>query len=140
MRVIGRGLHPAVLEDRGLDAALSSIVAASPIPISVDVTVGAGLPDDTAATAYYVVSEAVANIHKHARARAASVRVVEDPSGAIRITVHDDGRGGADPGRGTGLTGIRARVEGVDGTMRIDSPAGGPTTLEVMLPVRPDRS
>lgn len=139
MRVIGRGLHPAVLEDRGLDAALSSIVAASPIPITVDVDVDAALPDDTAATAYYVVSEAVANIHKHARARVASVRVVEDPSGAIRITVHDDGRGGADAGRGTGLTGIRARVEGVDGTMRIDSPAGGPTTLEVMLPVPPVR-
>jgi signal transduction histidine kinase len=138
MRVIGRGLHPAVLDDGGLDAALSSIVAASPIPIAVDVDLGAQLPDDTAATAYYVVSEALANVLKHAHARSASVRVVDeavDPR-AIRITVHDDGRGGAEPTAGTGLAGIRARVEGVDGVMRLDSPPGGPTTLVAVLPLR----
>lgn len=158
MRAIGRGLHPAVLGDRGLDAALSSIVAASPIPIAVEVDVPADLPDDTAATAYYVVNEAVANIHKHARARAASVRVASvrvtsvgmtpvdpaanDPStvDSIRIVVHDDGRGGADVRGGTGLAGIRARVEGVDGSVRVDSPAGGPTTLDVVLPVRSSTS
>jgi signal transduction histidine kinase len=137
MRVIGRGLHPAVLEDRGLDAALSSIVAASPIPITVDVAVTADLPDDAAATAYYVVSEAVANIHKHAHARIASVAVADDVPGSIRIVVHDDGRGGADASHGTGLAGMKARVEGVDGTLRIDSPPGGPTTLDVVLPVSP---
>jgi signal transduction histidine kinase len=139
MRVIGRGLHPAVLDDRGLDAALSSIVAGSPIPITVDVAVDGDLPEDTAATAYYVVNEAVANIHKHATARAASVRVAADGARSLRIVVCDDGRGGADAARGTGLAGMKARVEGVDGTMRIDSPAGGPTTLEVVLPVRPAR-
>jgi signal transduction histidine kinase len=137
MRVIGRGLHPAVLEDRGLDAALSSIVAASPIPITIDVAVTADLPDDAAATAYYVVSEAVANIHKHAHARIASVTVTDDGPGSIRIVVHDDGRGGADASHGTGLAGMKARVEGVDGTLRIDSPQGGPTTLEVVLPISP---
>jgi signal transduction histidine kinase len=135
MRVIGRGLHPAVLGDRGLDAALSAIVASSPIPITVDVDPAIDLPEETAATAYYVVSEAVANIHKHARARVASVRVADDGQGSIRISVHDDGRGGADSTRGTGLAGMKARVEGVDGTVRIDSPTGGPTTLEVVLPV-----
>jgi signal transduction histidine kinase len=135
MRVIGRGLHPAVLGDRGLDAALSSIVASSPIPITVDVDVAAELPEDTAATAYYVVSEAVANIHKHAHARVASVRVADDRRGSIRIAVRDDGRGGADAARGTGLAGMKARVEGVDGSLRIDSPTGGPTTLEAVLPV-----
>ena len=139
LRVIGRGLHPAVLEDRGLDAALSSVVASSPIPISVDVELDAPLPDDTAATAYYVVSEAVTNVLKHAGARAGSVKVVEVRADhaprSIRITVHDDGRGGADPARGTGLAGIRARVEGVDGHVRIESPAGGPTTLVAVLPV-----
>jgi signal transduction histidine kinase len=137
MRVIGRGLHPAVLDDRGLDAALSSIVSASPIPIAVDVDLAADLPDDSAATAYYVVSEAVANVLKHAHARSASVRVTDesvDPR-VIRITVHDDGCGGAEPTAGTGLAGIRARVEGVDGSMRIDSPPGGPTTLVAVLPV-----
>jgi signal transduction histidine kinase len=137
MRVIGRGLHPAVLEDRGLDAALSSIVAASPIPITIDVGVTADLPADAAATAYYVVSEAVANIHKHAHARVASVTVTDDAPGSIRIVVHDDGRGGADPSHGTGLAGMKARVEGVDGTLRIDSLPGGPTTLEIVLPVIP---
>jgi signal transduction histidine kinase len=137
MRVIGRGLHPAVLEDRGLDAALSSIVAASPIPTSIDVAVSADLPDGVAATAYYVVSEAVANIHKHARARVASVAVTDGGPASIRIIVHDDGRGGADASHGTGLAGMKARVEGLDGTLRIDSPPGGPTTLEVVLPVLP---
>jgi signal transduction histidine kinase len=138
MRVIGRGLHPAVLDDGGLDAALSSIVAASPIPIAVEVDLAAQLPDDTAATAYYVVSEALANVLKHAHARSASVRVVDDSVDprVIRITVHDDGVGGAEPAAGTGLAGIRARVEGVDGAMRIDSPPGGPTTLVAVLPVR----
>lgn len=139
MRVIGRGLHPAVLDDRGLDAALSAIVAASPIPIDVDAELTGRLPDDTAATAYYIVSEAVANILKHSRARVASVRVREESAhhpGVIRITVHDDGCGGADPAHGTGLAGIRARVEGVDGTLRIDSPSGGPTTLVAVLPLR----
>ena len=138
MRVIGRGLHPAVLDDRGLDAALSSIVSASPIPIAVDIDLAGNLPDDTAATAYYVVNEAIANVLKHAHARSASVRVTDesvDPR-VIRITVHDDGGGGAEPAAGTGLAGIRARVEGVDGTMRIDSPPGGPTTLVAVLPVR----
>jgi signal transduction histidine kinase len=137
MRVIGRGLHPAVLDDRGLDAALSSIVATSPIPIAVDVDLSGDLPDDTAATAWYVVSEATANILKHANARVASVRVVEDSTAprTIRITVHDDGCGGAAAMRGSGLAGIRARVEGVDGSFRIDSPPGGPTTIVAVLPV-----
>jgi signal transduction histidine kinase len=137
LRVIGRGLHPAVLEDRGLDAALSSVVANTSLPISVDMTVERALPDDVAATAYYVVNEAVANILKHAKARVGSIHVEEDPGGAdaIRVTVHDDGRGGADARRGTGLAGIRARVEGVDGDFAIDSPEGGPTTLVAVIPV-----
>jgi signal transduction histidine kinase len=84
-----------------------------------------------------VVSEGVANILKHASARAGSIHVDEDPSGAdaIRITIHDDGRGGADGRKGSGLAGIRARVEGVDGHFSIDSPKGGPTTLVAVIPV-----
>ena len=142
LRVIGRGLHPAVLGDRGLDAAVSSIVGAASIPIGVDVGLDADLPDDVAATAYYVINEAVANILKHASARAGSVKVVDRVDGdarAITITVHDDGLGGADATRGTGLAGIRARVEGADGSFRIESPVGGPTTLVAVLPVRPTR-
>ena len=137
LRVIGRGLHPAVLEDRGLDAALSSVVANSSIPISVEVTVDRPLPDDAAATAYYVVNEAVANILKHAKARVGSVRVDDDPvvANAIRITVHDDGRGGAELGGGSGLSGTRARIEAVDGRFTIDSPIGGPTSLVAVIPI-----
>ena len=139
LRLIGRGLHPAVLEDRGLDAALSAVVASSPIPIRVDVTSQVALPEDVASTTYYVASEAVANILKHAQARVASIRLdddrLDDGRQAVRLTVHDDGCGGADISRGSGLAGIRARVEGVDGVFRIASPPGGPTTLVVVVPI-----
>ncbi len=139
LRLIGRGLHPAVLEDRGLDAALSAVVANSPIPIAIDITTVIGLPEDIAATAYYIANEAVANVLKHAHARIASIRLDDDRfadgRGAVRLTVRDDGRGGADIGRGSGLAGMRARVEGVDGVFRLDSPAGGPTTLVAVLPI-----
>jgi len=142
LRLIGRGLHPAVLDDRGLDAALSSVVADSPIPISVSMTVERRLPDDVATTAYYVVSEAVANILKHSHARVGSVRVddVAGPPRAIRVTIHDDGRGGADSSRGSGLAGMRARVEGVDGSFRVASPPGGPTTIVAVIPLAADAS
>ena len=137
LRLIGRGLHPAVLDDRGLDAALSSVVAGSPIPVTVTMTAARDLPDDVATTAYYVASEAVANILKHSKARVASVGVVDEPgpTPAIRITIHDDGCGGADAGRGSGLAGMRARVEGVDGSFRVDSPKGGPTTIVAVIPL-----
>lgn len=137
LRLIGRGLHPAVLEDRGLDAALSAVVAGSPIPISVQINTLAVLPEDVAATAYYVASEAVANILKHSKARVGSIHLDDDPRSeqAVRLTVHDDGRGGADPERGSGLAGMRARVEGVDGFFDVDSRPGGPTTVVAVLPL-----
>jgi signal transduction histidine kinase len=139
LRLIGRGLHPAVLEDRGLDAALSAVVANAPIPITVEITCQATLAEDVASTAYYVANEAVANILKHSHARVASIRladeVLADGSPAVRLRVHDDGRGGADIGAGSGLAGIRARVDGVDGQFHLSSPTGGPTTLEVVLPL-----
>jgi len=137
LRLIGRGLHPSVLDEHGLDAALSSVVAGSPIPISVEVHVGDDLADDVATTAYYVASEAIANILKHSAARVASVRLEEDASGdVLRITVHDDGGGGADPVRGSGLAGMRARVEGLDGRFELMSPPGGPTILAASIPLR----
>lgn len=136
LRLIGRGLHPAVLEDRGLDAALSAVVAGSSIPIGVQISTTAVLPDDVAATAYYVASEAVANILKHSNARVGSIHLDDDPRAehAVRLTVHDDGQGGADIGRGSGLAGMRARVEGVDGFFDVDSRPGGPTTIVAVLP------
>ena len=137
LRSIGRGLHPAVLEDRGLDAALSAVVSDAPIPISVEIVTDAEIPENVASAAYYVANEAVANILKYAQARVASIKLVSDPISerAIRLTIHDDGCGGADESRGTGLAGMRARVEGLDGVFDIDSPPGGPTRLVAVLPL-----
>ena len=135
LRQLGRGLHPAVLGDRGIDAALSAVVANSPIPISVHVDPALELSVDVAETAYFVASEAVANILKHANARVASIHLV-DVGRAVRVTVHDDGRGGADPTNGTGLAGLHARVMAMDGTFSLSSPPGGPTTLVVEVPNR----
>lgn len=141
LRLIGRGLHPAVLSDRGLDAALSAVVAGAPIPISVEIDAHAELSIEVAETAYYVVNEAVANVLKHAGARVASVHVVDEPGvlPAVRVTVHDDGNGGADPAHGSGLAGMRARVEGSDGFFGIESPSGGPTIVTAVIPIRRQR-
>lgn len=142
LRLIGRGLHPAVLGDRGLDAALSAVVADAPIPISVEVSTEHDLPEHVAETAYYVVNESIANVLKYAKARSASVRVVDEPGllPAVRIEVHDDGRGGADPSRGSGLAGIKARAEGVDGAFALSSPDGGPTVVTAVVPIRRSRA
>jgi signal transduction histidine kinase len=128
LRQLGRGLHPAILADRGLDAALSAVVADAPLPISVHVDAGLGLSTDVAEVCYFVANEAIANVFKHAKARVASIHVTA-VGDRVRVTVHDDGVGGADPTRGTGLAGIRARVHAVDGTLTVTSPPGGPTTL-----------
>jgi len=133
LRDLARGLHPAVLADRGLDAALSGLAARSPVPVTVEVDVGAR-PDRTIeAIAYFVVAEALTNIAKHARATRASV-VVRRLDGVLRLVVADDGVGGADPVTGTGLRGLADRVSGVDGRLLVDSPPGGPTVLTVELP------
>ncbi|MFE2168358.1 sensor histidine kinase [Streptomyces sp. NPDC059447] len=135
-----RGLHPAVLEDRGLDAALSGIAARAPFPVELTVDMGTRPGSTVEAVAYFVVSEALANVSKHARADHCSVRVerVGGRTGErLRITVTDDGVGGADPAHGTGLVGLRKRVGSVDGTIKITSPIGGPTDITVELPCAP---
>ena len=133
LRQLGRGLHPAILEDRGIDAALSAVVSGSSIPISVHVDPDLDLSTDVAETVYFVANEAVANVLKHARARVASVHVAKVAAN-VRVTVHDDGVGGVDPTLGTGIAGIRARVNAVDGSLIINSPGGGPTTLIAEIP------
>lgn len=132
-----RGLHPAVLEDRGLDAALSGIAARAPLPVELSVDLAVRPGPTVEAVAYFVVSEALANVAKHARAERCSVRVARTAGGVLRLTVTDDGVGGADPAGGTGLTGLRKRVGSVDGSIVIDSPVGGPTILTVELPCVP---
>jgi signal transduction histidine kinase len=128
-----RGLHPAVLEDRGLDAALSGVTARMPIPVRLTVDLPRRPAPVIEAVAYFVVSEGLANIVKHAQASQAEV-VVSRAGDRLHIIVSDDGAGGADPSRGTGLTGLAKRAASVDGTFEIVSPPGGPTLLTVDLP------
>ncbi|GAA2413878.1 sensor histidine kinase [Actinomadura vinacea] len=133
IRDLIRGLHPAVLEDRGLDAALSGIAARVPLPVRLRVDVPRRASSTVEAVAYFVVSEALANVVKHARATEVEIDVARRGD-LLLVRVADDGAGGADPSRGSGLTGLARRVGSVDGTFRISSPEGGPTTVSVELP------
>lgn len=134
LRNLVRGLHPVVLEDRGLDAALPGIAARMPIPVRLTVDDMARRPSPAIeAVAYFVVSEGLANVSKHAQASQAEV-IVQRSGNRLHIIVTDDGVGGADPARGTGLAGLAQRAESVDGTFEISSPEGGPTMLTVDLP------
>ena len=133
LRHLVRGLHPVVLEDRGLDAALSGVAARLPIPVRLTVDVPGRPPPTIEAVAYFVVSEGLTNIAKHAQASQAEV-FVQRANDRLHIIVSDDGVGGADPAHGTGLAGLAKRAASVDGTFEIASPPGGPTLLTVDLP------
>jgi signal transduction histidine kinase len=133
LRNLIRGLHPAVLEDRGLDAALSGVVARMLIPVRLTVDLPRRPSPVIEAVAYFVVSESLTNITKHAAASQAEV-VVQQAGDRLHIIVSDDGAGGADPARGTGLAGLAKRAASVDGMFEIASPPGGPTLITVDLP------
>jgi signal transduction histidine kinase len=143
LREFIRGLHPAVLNDRGLDAALSGLAARAPLPVRVRVDLPRPAGASVEAIAYFIVSESLANIAKHARATHAEVSVTRQGN-RLQITVADDGVGGAaipPPGdgpagawSGTGLRGLVQRAAAVDGTLSIDSPPGGPTVITAELP------
>ena len=133
LRNLVRGLHPAVLEDRGLDAALSGVAARMPIPVRLTVDLPRRPAPTIEAVAYFVVSEGLTNITKHAQASQAEV-VVQRAGDRLHVIVSDDGVGGADPLRGTGLAGLAKRAASVDGTFEIASPPGGPTLITVDLP------
>jgi signal transduction histidine kinase len=133
LRNLVRGLHPAVLEDRGLDAALSGVAARMPIPVRLTVDVARRPSPTIEAIAYFVVSEGLSNITKHAEASQAEV-FVQRSGDRLHIIVSDDGIGGADAARGTGLTGLAKRARSVDGTFDVVSPPGGPTLITVDLP------
>ncbi len=133
LRDIARGIRPAMLSERGLEPALTSLAArVGGVPTSVSVDVGERLPTAVETAAYFVVAEALTNISKHSGASVASVRVQRRGS-TLEIDVHDDGRGGANP-NGTGIDGLRKRVEALDGTLALTSPPGGPTDLHGELP------
>ena len=133
LRDLVRGIHPVILDDRGLDAALSAVVARSPVPVGLDVQLTVRPPKHVESTAYFVVSEALTNIARHSQATRAKVSIANTANRLV-VEVHDNGGGGADAARGTGLQGLRDRVAGAGGSMYVISPAGGPTTLLVELP------
>ena len=133
LRNVIRGVHPAVLTDRGLDAALSSVAARSPVPVRLDVDVPQRPSPTAEAVAYFVVSEALTNVARHARARHVDVHV-EREGDRLLLSVADDGVGGAAERPGSGLAGLRDRVQAVDGTFHLTSPPGGGTTMTVEVP------
>ncbi len=133
LRELAQGIHPAVLTERGLEAALEVLAARAPLPVALDVRLPDRLPEPVEAAAYYVASEALANVVKHAGADSARVRALGFDRRAV-IEIEDDGAGGADP-RGSGLFGLRDRVETLDGSMWIQSPPGRGTLVHAELPV-----
>jgi signal transduction histidine kinase len=133
LRELVRGIHPAVLTDRGLDAAVSALVARCPVPVLVHSDLPRRLPATVEGTAYFVVAEALTNIAKHSQAGQGSVRMT-DRGDALVVEIHDDGVGGAQATGLGGLHGLVDRVRGVDGSLRITSPQGGPTTLVAEIP------
>jgi signal transduction histidine kinase len=136
VRDLARGVYPAILADRGLDAALSALAAKSPVPVHIDVRMATRPPIEVEAAAYFIVAEALTNVAKHAGARHAWVLVEQPVAGApVHLLVTDDGVGGADPDRGSGLRGLRDRVAALDGRFALSSPPGGPTHLDAVLPL-----
>ncbi|MFC9628182.1 sensor histidine kinase [Streptomyces mirabilis] len=135
LRDLARGIHPAVLTDRGLDAALSSVASRCTVPVQVDVDLPARPAPAIEGIAYFTVSELLQNISKHARATRATVDVwrVEN---RLMLQVVDDGVGGADVSRGSGLAGLAERLDAVDGVLVVDSPVGGPSRITAELPWR----
>ncbi len=138
LRELIQGIHPRVLADRGLPAALDELADRCPIPVTVHAAVSGRLPDDVEATAYFAVAEALTNIAKHSEAGQASV-TARHRNSTLTIDVRDDGNGGADPGRGSGLTGLADRVAAINGKVSLSSPPGGPTLLRLELPCHSNR-
>jgi signal transduction histidine kinase len=134
LRELARGLHPAILSDRGLGPALAALAARAPCPVELDVTADDRLPRPVEIAAYYVVAEALANIAKYAHATAARVRV-ERHEGTARIEIADDGVGGADISAGSGLRGLSDRVEALDGRLAVDSARGQGTRIVAEIPL-----
>ena len=133
IRDLVRGIHPVILEDRGLDAALSAVVARAPVPVRLQVHVDPRPSPAVESAAYFIVNEALTNVARHARATRAEV-AIERAGSRLVIEVRDDGVGGADASLGTGLQGLRERVDGLGGNLQVISPEGGPTTISVELP------
>lgn len=133
LRAVARGILPPVLVDRGLAGALAGLATTCPMPCQIDVQVPDRCAASVEATAYFVVAEALTNASRHSRAQHVSV-TVRSQTDWLKLQIKDDGRGGADETEGSGLVGMRRRVEAHDGTLTLTSPPGGPTTIDVGLP------
>ncbi|WP_326554739.1 sensor histidine kinase [Micromonospora sp. NBC_01813] len=134
LRTTIRGIHPRVLTDHGLAAAVQEIAGRSPVPVHLQFAVNGRLPPVVEAAAYFFVSENLTNVARHARARSAQVHAwIEDHT--LIVSVVDDGVGGADPEAGTGLAGLHARLDALDGDVDIISPTGGPTQVRMTCPI-----
>ena len=137
LRELARGIHPAVLTDQGLEPALQALASRAPVPVTVAAEPGDGrLPGPVESAAYFVVSEALANVAKYAQATEAAVAVRRE-NGVVTVDVTDDGIGGADVTRGSGLRGLADRVAALDGTLAVESPAGAGTHLHAEIPCPP---
>jgi signal transduction histidine kinase len=134
LRELARGIHPAILTERGLGPALDALLARAPIPVEIAEMPEERLAAPVEAAAYYVVAESVANVAKYANASHATVSISRS-NGRATVTVADDGVGGADPSRGSGLSGLAARVEALNGRLGIDSPPGRGTRVEAEIPL-----
>jgi signal transduction histidine kinase len=133
LRGLVRGIHPSVLDERGLDAALSALVASCAVPVRADVALTRRPDRASEAVAYFVAAESITNVTKHSGATTASVTIT-DETGLLRVLVQDDGKGDARIEPGGGLAGLAARVAAIDGTFAVTSPPGGPTLVEAVIP------
>ncbi len=136
LRELARGLHPAVLTDHGLDAALSALAARAPLPVEISVDLDARPAEPVEAAAYFVVAEALTNVARYASASSATVTVRREGDDVL-VEVNDDGAGGADPTAGSGLRGLTDRVEALGGRLEVESPLGRGTTVRACLPEGP---
>jgi signal transduction histidine kinase len=134
LREIASGLHPAILANGGLRPALNSLARRSTLPVDLDIQVDRRLPEPVEIAAYYTIAEALSNIAKHARATTADIKVTER-DGTLHARIRDNGRGGADFSHGSGLVGLKDRAEALGGHLRVDSPRGAGTTMEITLPL-----
>jgi signal transduction histidine kinase len=134
LRELARGIHPALLSERGLGVALDALATRCPVPVDVSGVPAEPIGPAVESAAYYVTAEALTNVAKYAQASSASVQLAVDGN-RLRVAVSDDGVGGADPWIGTGRRGLRDRVDALDGRLEVDSPPGGGTTITVELPL-----
>jgi signal transduction histidine kinase len=135
LREISHGIHPAVLSERGLGPALRALARRSTVPVELDLHAEQRLPEHVEVAAYYVMSEALTNTAKHARASVVHVEL-EVRDATLRLAIRDDGIGGADPAHGSGLVGLSDRIAALGGTLQVTSPAGQGTTLLIKIPLK----